>query len=363
MSELVHKYDISNKGGKASIKIVGDIDWWSNDSKSFTRLIDDLIAKGITDVEGYLNSPGGQMFEGNEIANQIRRFTGERKVVLGALVASAATNIALAFNEVVASKNTQFMIHDPLLYVRVDHLEVFDSSKKMYENLRNQAIEEYAAKTKLDKEELSEMMRLTTWMNASEAKEKGFVDSILETTADLPENAISTLNRLNLSIPENVIVQMKATDPKKQTNRDMKQIIAHLGLAENTTEEAVISVIKNLQDTAKNALTDFAKSKNMDQVVIDTLMKGDPATMLTVVNALPVATTATTNTSAENTTAPTNQEITNNKIIELLEKNLTGSSASNSDKTWDDLTAKEREDLHNTNPEAFDKLFTAKFPK
>ena len=43
----------------------------------------------------YINSPGGECFEANEIVNVIKRFPGKITGEGGALVASAATYIAI----------------------------------------------------------------------------------------------------------------------------------------------------------------------------------------------------------------------------------------------------------------------------
>lgn len=361
-------FSIQNKSGRASIKIIGAIDWWENDSKSFTRMIDDLIKAGIKDVDGYLNSPGGQMFEGNEIANQIRRFEGERIVTLGALVASSGTTVSLAFKKIIASKNTQYMIHDPLLYTKIEHLEDYDSSKKMYENLRNQAIEEYADKTKLDKSEISDMMRATTWMNATEAKAKGFIDEVLETKAEMPANALESLTKMKMNIPDSVRIEMMTSLPKNENENeksDMKKVLLHLGLPENATEDQVIEVINSKDAIATNAITSYGKSKGLKEEDLTNLAKKAPAATLSMINGIAAQSNANTP-AADPTTptttdpAPTTNEGLNNKIVDLLEKNLKG-GLDNSSKTWDDYTAKEREELHNSNPAEFDKLFNAKY--
>ncbi len=62
-------YQIKNKAGKAFIQIIGEISFWKNSSEKFTSAIDGLINAGVEDVELYINSTGGSMFEAYEIAN------------------------------------------------------------------------------------------------------------------------------------------------------------------------------------------------------------------------------------------------------------------------------------------------------
>ena len=144
----MHKhFNISNKAGVGQIRIVGEISWWKNGGKDFMRQIDALISGGVTQIEGYINTPGGDMFEANEIGNQIARFSGVKNCTLGALCASAGTTVSTYFDKVTASSNTQYMIHDPLQGVFIQHEDDFESNKKLYLNLRNEAIERYADKT------------------------------------------------------------------------------------------------------------------------------------------------------------------------------------------------------------------------
>ncbi len=128
-------YQITNKAGTAFIRIIGEISFWKNSSEKFTNAIDGLINAGVEEVELYINSAGGSMFEANEIANQISRFKGKKTVKLGAIAASAASYLMTYFDKVTAASNTQVMLHDSIQYLKVEHSEDFDSRKKLYENL------------------------------------------------------------------------------------------------------------------------------------------------------------------------------------------------------------------------------------
>ena len=64
--------------GKARIEIKGTIAGWRDTERNFTRSVEDMIREGIKDVHLYINSPGGDCFEANEIVNVIRKFPGRR---------------------------------------------------------------------------------------------------------------------------------------------------------------------------------------------------------------------------------------------------------------------------------------------
>lgn len=125
----------------------------------------------------YINSPGGDVFEGRAIMAEIRRFTGKAVAHIDALCASAATSVAMACSEVHISEGAFFMIHEAMgacfgskhdMRMRADLLEKVEGS----------IVDDYKAKTGKSEDEIRAWMDAETWFSASEAKEHGFVDSI-----------------------------------------------------------------------------------------------------------------------------------------------------------------------------------------
>ena len=55
------------KGMKAEIRISGAIYDWNNSAEEITQKIDTFITGGINDVDVYINSPGGDVFQSAEI--------------------------------------------------------------------------------------------------------------------------------------------------------------------------------------------------------------------------------------------------------------------------------------------------------
>ena len=114
--------------GKARIEIKGTIAGWRDSEKNFTRSVEDMIREGIKDVHLYINSPGGDCFEANEIVNVIRKFPGKITGEGGALVASAATYIA-------SDETRRFIIHGEKNSDR--RISTPDSPKRKYRPFQN----------------------------------------------------------------------------------------------------------------------------------------------------------------------------------------------------------------------------------
>ena len=260
-------FNISNKAGVGEIRLVGEISWWNNSGKDFMRKIDSLISQGVTDIEVYINTGGGDMFEANEIGNQLLRFSGTKTEQLGAICASAGTGVSTYLDKVIASSNTQYMIHDPLHSIYVQHEDDFDSNKKLYQNLRNNVIDRYAAKTGLDKEVISDMMKKTTWMNADEAKKKGFVDEISNEEGEMPADTQNVFNKYNYAIPSLVNQAIQNTNLEQNKKQMDKEVLASLGLPENATSEQVQEAIKNLKENQKPTETPSPENSDDDKKV------------------------------------------------------------------------------------------------
>ena len=298
MAKPKKQFEVKNQGGIAKIKIIGDISWWRNASDEFTRMVDNLLEEGVTDVDGYINSPGGNMFEGNEIRNQFARFPGHKYVKLGALCASAATTISTVFDEIESSLNISYMIHDPMQSAFIQHEEDFESHKKQYIDLRNNAIKCYVNLSKkvkgdnaLTEDEVSDMMRKTTWMNADELLEKGLIHKVDTEDDDyMPEDAQDVANRMKFSLPTEVLNKIKDTSgdeeeeggeegppknpsPKTKSNKNqikMKQLIISflatfnvVNVSAESSDENVVSALKSFVQqkiSAFNSVVDQLKS-------------------------------------------------------------------------------------------------------
>src|SRR5690606_27676347 len=129
----------------APIRISGVIHGWQNSAESFKAKIDDLLAKGVKDVTLYINTPGGSVFEANEIANEIKRFPGTITGFGGALVASAGSYLAIECDTFEMAENGQYMYHKPKGMIHGNEDEVA-SNLQLLKNLTAQYRKKYAEK-------------------------------------------------------------------------------------------------------------------------------------------------------------------------------------------------------------------------
>lgn len=173
-------------------------------------------------VEVVINSGGGDVFSGSEIYTTLKDYPGTVTVKIVGIAASAASVIAMAGDKVLISPTAQIMIHNVASVAQGDY-RVMKHEAEVLKNYNKSIANAYMLKTGLSQEELLTLMDKETWLNAQQAKEKGFVDEIM----------FDESNRLVASVqvgvlPKNVINKMRNMKnelmQKSKTNHDDNEI-------------------------------------------------------------------------------------------------------------------------------------------
>lgn len=177
-------------------------------------------------VEVVINSGGGDVFSGSEIYTTLKDYPGEITVKIVGIAASAASVIAMAGDKVLISPTAQIMIHNVSSYAQGDYRDM-QHEAYVLENYNKSIANAYMLKTGLSQEELLNLMDKETWLNAQQAKEKGFVDEIM----------FDESNRLVASmysgiLPPNVINKIRNMKNELKTiNQEEKETDNELELA------------------------------------------------------------------------------------------------------------------------------------
>jgi ATP-dependent protease ClpP protease subunit len=133
--------------------------------------------KEMEPVAVYINSGGGDVFDGIAIYNALRRHKGRVTVYIDGLAASAASVIAMAGDEVVMPENTMLMVHNPwtMTYGDADELR---KTADILDKTRDAIVSAYRIKTGMDDEELRALLDGETWLSAQEAVDYGFANLV-----------------------------------------------------------------------------------------------------------------------------------------------------------------------------------------
>lgn len=174
-------YEIKAKTEKAEIWIYEFIgkDLWSDDGVTAKQFQKDLAEIKASQIDLHINSPGGDVFDGNTIYNLIKQHPATVTTYIDGLAASIASVIALAGDKVYMAENALFMLHQPWGFT-MGNIEDHEKMIEVLKQIEGSIAKTYIAKTGKEDSEIREMMRKETWLNADEAAEMGFVDEITD---------------------------------------------------------------------------------------------------------------------------------------------------------------------------------------
>jgi len=154
---------------------------WFDDDVTPTDIKDELKKlKDVDSINVYVNSPGGGVFAGVAIYNELKRLNKPVTSYVDGVAASIASLIVLAADKVVMPFNSMLMIHNPWTMTVGDANELRELADRLDKVTDSVLLETYQAKTGKDRDELKEMLDAETWLSAEEAVELGFADVLEE---------------------------------------------------------------------------------------------------------------------------------------------------------------------------------------
>ena len=186
---------VKNAGKSGEITLYGRVvdkrptDWCGNiidgDYIVQSEFIEDLSnLKDCAELNVSLNSVGGLVSAGITIHNKLREMASKGVKInctVDGVAMSAGSLIMCAADTVKAYPSSLIMIHKSSMVVweslNADGLRKAAESLDAYDKA---IISAYKRKTGKGEQELAEMMSAETYMTGEEAKEKGFVDEVLE---------------------------------------------------------------------------------------------------------------------------------------------------------------------------------------
>jgi ATP-dependent Clp endopeptidase proteolytic subunit ClpP len=171
-------YSIKNRAsGVLDISLHDEVGMWGISAQEF---LNDLSANSDANVINLsIHSPGGSVLDGLAIYNSLKSHPAKVYGHVEGIAASAASFILMAADVITMPEDAFIMIHNAhggaigdADYLR-EVAEVIDKMQSTVVNI-------YERRTGLDRDEIEAMMKVETWMSASEALEKGFTDNITD---------------------------------------------------------------------------------------------------------------------------------------------------------------------------------------
>jgi ATP-dependent Clp protease, protease subunit len=133
----------------------------------------------VGEIRVRINSPGGSVFDGVAIYNQLKSHKAKMTVVIDGLAASIASIIAMAGDTVEIAENAMMMIHDPMAFAWGNAAELRKMTE-LLDSIKTTLVGTYAARTgeKSSAEQIEKWMTDETWFNGTEAVDSGLADLV-----------------------------------------------------------------------------------------------------------------------------------------------------------------------------------------
>lgn len=211
--------------------------------------VDEALQMGVTRLQVFLSSEGGSCFEAEDIKHELLRIPN-RSCKVGAIAASAATNILTIFDTVEAYPSSQFMIHKPSTLFTGNEDEA-ESDLKLLKNITNTYRTLYARKSGRTEEEIETMWKNDCWMSAEEAKDFKLVTHVLQDALEYDPETVAQMVACGCPvIPQTPNAKTETnTTPTMDTNL----LKSALGLPADATEEQILSKAQEVKSKADNA--------------------------------------------------------------------------------------------------------------
>ena len=217
------------------------------------------------EIEMHINSPGGSVFEGIAIYNNIKNSGKKVTCYVDGIAASIASVIAMAADVLIMPENSFLMIHNPWT-LSIGEAENLRNDADLLDKIKSVIIPAYSERSNLSNDEIIEMMNAETWLTGKEAKEKGFADfdnekiSVFKAHSamnkyvakieNIPENI---LNADKTEIPETEAVMLKYSDEEYKKAVD-ESYDSGLFAGENKGNQEYINKITELENKQKEFL-------------------------------------------------------------------------------------------------------------
>lgn len=199
------------EGNAIEIKIYGDIgdNFWEKLEKQWlgeerdeniVQNLDELNAllkkhSNAATIDVYINSNGGDVFDGVAMMNVIKRHKAYKRVHIDGFACSIASVIAMCGNQIIMPKSSMMMIHNPWTVAMGNAKElrkVADDLDKINETIKNA----YRSKMKISDEKLTELMDAESYLTADECFEYGLCTKVVEDNDDTQDNVNVALDQI-----------------------------------------------------------------------------------------------------------------------------------------------------------------------
>jgi ATP-dependent protease ClpP protease subunit len=230
--------------------VIGE-DGWSGGGVTANRISAALRSIGSKDITVRINSPGGDMFEGIAIYNLLRAHPAKVSVEVLGWAASAASIIAMAGDDIRMGRGSFMMVHNAWGVVIGNRHDMREAAT-LFDQFDAAIADIYAARTRMKRADIEQLMDAETFMAAAQAVEYGFADVVDDAQIHAETNASAQVR------------------PEIQARRRIDAALAQQGIS-RTERRKMFNQIAGMHDAADTAMHDAGFHAAAIQRLIDTI--------------------------------------------------------------------------------------------
>lgn len=168
----------------SELRIYAEIGYWGITAQDVADQLEGMHG----DLHVRINSPGGDVFDGYAIYNQLAAYDGRITVTVEGLAASAASFIAMAGDDIRMCLASQMMIHDAS-GMCIGNAQDMRDWAAVLDSVSTTITGVYAERAGGEAETWRGLMRAETWYTPQEAVDAGLADEIITPQRQRDPNA------------------------------------------------------------------------------------------------------------------------------------------------------------------------------
>lgn len=209
--------------------VTDDTDWWTGEKdetlvglQSFKKELDNL--GNISDLNIFMNTPGGEVFVATTICSMLQRLKDSGTKIhtyVDGLCASAGTFILMMGDDINIYENSVIMIHKPINYCYGNAID-FQKCIDVLDTIENSTmIPLYMKKSKVDQEEIKELINEESWLGAEQI-DKVFNVNLIKEQKQVAA-CVSDIFKKYKNVPQNLKDKLKNTKEPKLDYSDFEK--------------------------------------------------------------------------------------------------------------------------------------------
>lgn len=250
----------------AKVKRLNDpIGFWGISTEEIERFLEEANGE---DIEIRLSSPGGDLFEALTIYDAIKEYEGHTTCYLVGFVASAASYIATAFDEVVANEASIFLIHNSS--VEVDGtIEKLKKTIEDLEHINSIIVDRMSAFSGKSKEEVKSALDAETTYYGKGILENGFATKYEESgEKPLDKESVAAETKLRLDLFKKRVAAFSYKKKTVNVKEEMEDMTKDL---EKQIREALANKTLSFKDLVEISDSKYFAITDKEKKILDSV--------------------------------------------------------------------------------------------